>query len=119
MPNHPIVHVHIPTLEGKESAEFYANTFDWNLEHMPDYNYWQFKAGNGPTGGFLQASEAGIAINQLLVYIGTDDIAESLARIEANGGKTIQPELEIPGTGWFAIFSDPMGNSLALFKAIA
>jgi len=53
----------------------------------------------------------------LLLYIGTDDIDASLAKVEAHGGKTVLPKTEIPGIGWFAIFTDQTGNRLALFTA--
>jgi predicted enzyme related to lactoylglutathione lyase len=29
------------------------------------------------------------------------------------------PKTEIPGTGWFAIFSDPTGVTLALYTGMA
>jgi predicted enzyme related to lactoylglutathione lyase len=121
MANHPIVHVEIPTLQGKskESAEFYAKTFDWKLEHAPQFNYWMFSAEGGPGGGFIEVgSEADAKISEPVVYIGTDDIEGSLAQIEANGGKTVLPKTEIPGMGWFAYFTDPAGNKLALYKAM-
>ena len=116
MTKHHIVHVDIPTTQGKESAEFYAKTFDWKLEHAPEFDYWMFSTEGGPGGGFMQADEQGATVNQVLVYIGTDDIEASLASVEANGGKTILPKTEIPGIGWYAIFSDPTGNQLALYK---
>lgn len=118
MANHPIVHIDIPAIQGKDSAEFYAKAFDWKLEHAPEFDYWQFAAEGGPGGGFIQVGgEQDAKINQLVVYIGTDDVEGSLARVEANGGKTILPKTEIPGIGWFAIFSDPVGNTLALYKS--
>jgi predicted enzyme related to lactoylglutathione lyase len=116
MANHPIVHIDIPAINGKESAEFYAKTFDWKLDHAPEFDYWQFAAEGGPGGGFMKAGNDGATINQLVVYIGTDDIEASLADVEANGGKTLQPKTEITGIGWFAVFSDPIGNAVALFQ---
>jgi len=116
MANHPIVHIDIPAINGKESAEFYAKTFDWKLDHAPQFDYWQFAAEGGPGGGFMKAGGDGATINQLVVYIGTDDIEASLADVEANGGKTIQPKTEIAGVGWFAVFSDPVGNAVGLYQ---
>ena len=117
MANHPIVHVEIPTIDSKASAEFYGKTFDWKLDHAPEFDYWQFAAEGGPGGGFIQVGGPSDAkVSQPVIYIGTDDIAGTLARIEANGGKTVQPETEIPGIGAFAYFTDPAGNKMALFK---
>lgn len=118
MANHPIVHVDIPAAQTKESAEFYAKTFDWKLDYTPEFDYWQFDATGGPGGGFMHAGADGAVLNKLIVYIGTDDIDASLALVEANGGKTVMPGMEIPGIGWYAIFSDPSGTEMALFRDI-
>ena len=52
----------------------------------------------------------------VIVYIQADDIPAALAKIEAHGGKTLLPQTEIPGVGWFAFFVDPTGNRMALYK---
>jgi hypothetical protein len=54
----------------------------------------------------------------VVVYIGTDDIEASLAKVEKLGGKTVTPKSEIPGMGWFALFTDPSGNLVGLFAGI-
>jgi len=118
MANHPIVHVDIPAVHTKEAAEFYAKTFDWKLQHASEFDYWMFEAEGGPGGGFMQAGEQGAKVNQVVVYIGTDDIDASLATVEANGGTTVQPRTEIPGIGWFAVFKDPDGSELALYQRL-
>jgi len=116
MANHPIVHVEIPVVNAKDSAEFYAKTFDWKLEHAPEFDYWQFQAQGGPGGGFIQVGGPSDAhVNEPVLYVGTDDIEATLATIEANGGKTILPKTDIPGIGWFAYFADPAGNRMALY----
>jgi len=48
-------------------------------------------------------------------YIETDDVAASLAKVEAAGGKTIVPPVPIP-TGTFAWFADVEGNVVGLWK---
>jgi len=117
MATHPIIHVEIPAMQSKESADFYARTFDWTMEHVPQQNYWKFAAEGGPDGGFAPVgAQPGTAINQLVVYIGADDIDATLSRIEANGGKILLPRTDIPGVGAFALFADLAGNKLGLFK---
>lgn len=68
-------------------------------------------------GGLNPVSENNPA-GTVSVYIGTDDIEATLAKIEANGGKTLMPKSEIPQTGWFAFFQDPSGNNVALYTAM-
>jgi hypothetical protein len=46
----------------------------------------------------------------VLVYINSD-----LSKAAKLGGAVLVHKTEIPGEGWFGIFSDPTGNKLALF----
>ena len=48
-------------------------------------------------------------------YIETDDVAASLQKVEAKGGKVIVPPVEIP-SGTFAWFADVEGNTVGLWK---
>ena len=43
----------------------------------------------------------------------------ALEKIVANGGKVLAPKTEIPNIGWYAFFSDPTGNNMALYKSIS
>jgi len=117
MSAHSVVHVEIPSTDPKVNAKFYGDAFGWKLDHDEQFDYWQFKPETGATGGFPGTDgPSGGKIGEVIVYIGTDDIEASLAKIESLGGKTVAPKMEIPGTGWFAFFEDPSGNKLALYK---
>jgi predicted enzyme related to lactoylglutathione lyase len=119
MSKHNVVHIEIPSTDPKTNAKFYNEAFGWKLEHAPEFDYWQFRPEIGPGGGFPGPSEdMGIKPGELLVYIDTDDIEASLAKIESLGGKTLMAKHEIPGTGWWAFFADPSGNRLALYKSM-
>jgi uncharacterized protein len=116
---HPIVHIEIPAGNTSEAGKFYSEVFDWKTETDQTYNYTMFQAEGGPGGGFIDVPGNGPIENKLdsiLIYLGTDDIEATLAKIEAHGGKTLLPKTEIPHVGWWAVFSDPSGNRLALFK---
>lgn len=121
--SHPFVHIGIPADDTLAAGKFYGDVFGWNIETDPTFNYTQFQAEGGPGGGFVnthEATDGGMVqykADSLLLYVGTDDIDASLAQVEAHGGKTVLPQTEIPGIGWFAIFTDPTGNRLALFKS--
>lgn len=86
------------------------------------YNYVQFMAEGGPGGGFVEVGQSGIPIeyksDSLLVYVSTDDIDATLAKVESLGGKILMPKTEIPQVGWWAVFSDPTGNRIALYTSM-
>ena len=119
MSDHPIVHVEIPAQDTAAASKFYAEAFGWNIQHEPTFNYYMFQANPGPGGGFVQIGGMGDnKQGEVLIYIGTDDIDASLAKVEAAGGKTLQPKSEIPNVGWFAYFADPAGNRIALYTTM-
>lgn len=121
--SHPFVHVEIPAHDPREAGKFYGDVFGWAIQTDEMYSYTQFQAEGGPGGGFVstqQASDGGMVQykpDSVLLYIDSDDIEATLSQIEAHGGKTVLPKTEIPHIGWFAIFTDPTGNRLALFTA--
>ena len=126
MASHPIVHIEIPARDTKAASRFYAETFGWTMQTDPTFDYTTFRPDVGPGGGFVNAGQTidprdpdahRYDVGKVLIYIGADDIDASLRAVEANGGKTLKTKTEIPGIGWFAVFSDPAGNTVALFTA--
>jgi predicted enzyme related to lactoylglutathione lyase len=121
MPNHPIVHIEFPAADPKSGAQFYADAFGWQLQVDPSFDYHMFAAEGGPGGGFVKTGPMSGSDNfaykagEPLIYISTDDIDATLAKIESLGGKTLVAKTEIPHTGWFAFFADPSGNRVGLF----
>ena len=116
MSKHPIVHVEISAKDRKESAEFYSKVFGWQMNHIDEMSYTTFATGENEVGGGLNPVTEENPVGTVLVYIGTDDIEGTLAEIEAHGGQLVAPKHEIPGMGWFAVFKDPTGNVMALYK---
>jgi predicted enzyme related to lactoylglutathione lyase len=114
---HPIVHVEIPAADQESTGKFYSELFGWKYQAFPELDYALFEAEGGPGGGFPKVDGQTVTPGAVMVYIGTDDIEASLAKAESLGGSTVVPKTEIPGQGWFAIFSDPTGNRLALYTA--
>ena len=114
---HPIVHVEISAKDRVAAANFYNDVFGWEVEQMPEMNYATFKASETLGGGFNPVTKENPA-GTVLVYIEADDIEGTLAHINQHGGQTLQPKMEIPGIGWFAVFKDPTGNTMALYKAM-
>ncbi len=114
MAKHAIVHVEIPASDPKEAGAFYSQLFGWETSSYPEMNYTMFDVGSGPGGGFPEICD-GFEAGQVLIHVETDDIDASLAKAESLGGTTRVPKTEIPDIGWYAIFTDPTGNSIGLF----
>jgi hypothetical protein len=116
MANHSVVHIEIPASDPKALGAFYGEVFGFKIEVDEQMNYVQFSPEDGPGGGFPEVSDQ-FKPGDVMVYFGTNDIEATLGKIEAGGGATVMPKTEIPGIGWFAIFSDPTGNQLALYTS--
>lgn len=111
----PIVHIEIPAADNDVAGRFYKDMFDWKYEHMPEpMAYTTFEAGN-TGGGFISLEQA--EPGDIYLYIASDDIEADLAKIEKLGGKILESKSEVPGFGWYAIFTDPTGNKLALWTS--
>jgi len=117
MSKYPIVHIELSALDREVTGKFYNDVFGWKIEQMPEMNYATFESDEGVGGGFNPVSEHNPA-GSVVVYIGTGDINATLAEIEKHGGKTISPKTEIPGMGWFALFSDPGGNLVGIYTGM-
>lgn len=112
-----IVHIEIPTGNSKESAEFYGKLFDWHIVHDEQMDYTMFDPHEGPGGGFSPLGE-NIKPGDVIIYVNSDDIESDLKRAEELGGKIVQEKMEIPNTGWFGMFKDPTGNTIALYTSM-
>jgi len=117
MSTHPIVHIEISTVDREVSGKSYSKLLGCHVEQRPPMTYATFDTHDGVGGGFNPVNETNPA-GLVTVYIGTDDITSTLAKVEKLGGKTYVPKSEIPGMGWFAIFSDPSGNKIGLYTEL-
>jgi predicted enzyme related to lactoylglutathione lyase len=115
MADHPVVHIQIPVTSLEGGSEFYEKLFGWKTSIMPEYNYGGWETGNGVGGGFSPIDGDGTVAGDVLVHVGTTDIDGDLAKVGELGGTTVVPKTEIPGIGWFGIFTDPAGNRIALY----
>jgi uncharacterized protein len=118
MSKHPIVHIELSSKDRERDAQFYHELFGWEIQQIPDMNYATFATGKDePGGGFNPINEDNPA-GTVMIYINTDDMDESLRKVQALGGKIVQPRMEIPGIGDFAIFCDLTGNRVALLQPL-
>jgi len=117
MSEHHIVHVEFSAEDREAAGKFYRELFGWEIVQIPEMNYATFDSGDNVGGGFNPVTDTNPA-GTVLVYVGTDDIAASLAKAESLGAKIVIPKTEIPDTGWFAFFSDPTGNMIGLYTPL-
>ena len=111
---HPIVHWEIAAKDAKKIREFYAALFDWPIDTTnPEYGMVQ-PQGDGIGGGIMQTPPE--APPYVTIYVSVEDLAATLAKAQSLGANTIVPPTPIPGMGAFAMFADPEGHVIGIFK---
>lgn len=114
----PVVHFEICGKDHGKTKEFYGKLFDWEYNEfeggsMP-YALVQ-AAGEKSIGGGLMATDGNFP-PYVTFYVQVDDLQKYLDKAEEMGGKVCCPPTPIPGIGSSAMFADPDGNMIGLFK---
>ena len=117
-----VVHFELMSKEPEKVSAFYSQVFDWKINHVPQINYRIVETGaegemHGINGGIVKPDKPGPWPGNMLFYILVDDLAKYRKKVVAAGGKIHVEEQKVPGMGKFALFTDPEGRMMGLWKA--
>ena len=116
MSKNPVVHWELMGADGDGQKAFYESIFDWKFDSPPGFEDYHM-IGNEEVGVGGAVGKGGEEMpSYSAIYVQVDSIDETLAQVEANGGKTIAPRTVIPDTVIFGLFSDPAGNIVGLVE---
>ncbi len=115
----PVGWFEIPVLDLERAKRFYESVMDFQLtlttmgsEEMAWFP--SVEAGIGASGTLIKSEGFTPSHAGTLIYFTAPDIEGTLARVNANGGKTLLPKTSIGEYGFIAHFEDSEGNRLAL-----
>ncbi len=112
----PVVHFEIAGRDRKKSEKFYSDLFGWEIKTYEGMDYGMVDAaGEKSIGGGIGPTPPGGG-PYVTFYVMVPDLQASLDKAEKMGGKTVLPVSPIPGVGHCAMFTDPDGNMIGLFK---
>ena len=113
----PVVHWELWSKDPSKVSDFYSKVFDWKIQPMPEmsYHFVDTQGGAGINGGIMKPQD-GPWPGNMSFYIDVDDLASYRKRITDAGGKIVVEEQQVPGMGSFALFSDPEGRVLGIWK---
>ncbi len=77
--------------------------------------YTMISVGEGTGGGLMKHPMPG-APSSWLAYVQVDDVKAATAKARSLGATVIKDVTEVMGMGWFSIFTDPTGATLALWQ---
>ena len=108
-----VVHVEIAASDTNRAQSFYSGVFGWEIgpPMSPEMDYRMFQTGED-SGGAITATGAP---GNFTVYLDTDDIDASLAKVGELGG-TAGEKMPVPGHGWLAACQDTEGNAFSLWQ---
>lgn len=110
--------VELRTPEPAAAQAFYTTVFGWSVNAGDGYTQWGV-AGQD-FGGMMEMGAdfpAGIPPHWAL-YFGVDDVDATVAQATDLGGAVHVPGTDIPGTGRFALLTDPQGGAFAVFTPL-
>jgi uncharacterized protein len=109
------------TTDTRAASSFYPRITGWKArawEH--DSSYTLFEGAGGPMGGLMALPDDAKSMGappSWLPYIGTNDIAGTLAHAQRLGGRVLKDAQEVPGVGRFAVLADPQGAAFAVLQS--
>lgn len=114
MPNN-VVHFAVHADNVERAKTFYEMVFRWQFESWGPEDFFLIHTGQPGEGihGALQKRQhpvIGEGVRAFECTISVDDLSETVALIEANGGKVVFGPQEIPTVGRLVQFNDTEGN---------
>ncbi len=114
-----LVHFEIPATDPAKVSRFYEQLLGWKFSKWQGgaMDYWLIShkdaAENDTIGGLFKRNTPN---QQFLNYFSVKSIDESAAKATNLGAKVVTAKQEIPNMGYFAVLTDPDGNTFALFQ---
>jgi uncharacterized protein len=110
---HPI-HCEIRSSDADATRQFFGELFGWKFNEvdggMPGYTFVD-TGDDAPV--YTAVSPLQADRDQVLFFIGVDDVAAVLARAEQLGGRVVQPATQAPGVT-FGVFADREGHEIGV-----
>ena len=109
-----INYVEFPSKDIEASKAFFASVFGWTFEdYGPEYAAF---SNQGLDGGFFKSElSVSTANGSALIVFFSNDLEQTLAKVEAAGGSVVKAVFDFPGGRRFH-FADPNGNEYAVWS---
>jgi predicted enzyme related to lactoylglutathione lyase len=115
MPNN-LKHFAVHADDVERAKTFYENALGWNFTAWGPPGFYLIKTGpeaDPGVQGALQGRREVVPGKPMFGFectIGVDSIDDTIANVEAHGGKVVMPKFYIPTVGTLIFFEDTEGN---------
>ena len=114
----PVVHFEFWSQAPEKVSSFYEKLFGWQIRHDRELDYRLVETGGqgGINGGIMKPDKPEPWPAKLCFYVLVDELAPWVKKIKDAGGKIHIERQEVPNLGEFALFEDPDGRVLGIWK---
>lgn len=109
-----ISHIEIPSTDLDKTKDFLTKVFGWEFKHFGN-GYLLFNNHKGIMVG-LRAVDKVSTGDTTVFHVTVENIDEVLSKSKDNGGDVKQRKTTIPAMGWYALITDPAGNTIGLYQ---
>jgi hypothetical protein len=98
---------HLHTTDPTAALPFYTEVVGWGVQEMMGLHFFNRNHGQTPLAVVSQTPEGVPA--HWLTYVRVADLDATVAKTRELGGEAIEPRIDVPGMGAFALLKDPAG----------
>jgi uncharacterized protein len=110
---HPVIHVEIRSADPDATRTFFGDLFGWKVASEGEFPGYTF-IDTGVEGlPYTAISPRQGAEDEVLFFVGVEDVAATLKKAEELGGTIVQPAQQVPGTS-FGVFADAQGHRVGV-----
>lgn len=114
MPNPLIAHIEVPSTDLDRSSKFLNSVFGWEFKPFGN-GYLLYNNHQGIMAG-LRKVEKVIVGDCTVFHVTVNSIDETLEKTKKYGGHIKTGKTTIPAMGWYALITDPDGNTIGLYQ---
>ena len=113
---HPVIHTEIRSTDPDATRAFFAELFGWTVASEGAYPGYTFIDTGAEGGPYVAIGPRQTSDDEVLFFVGVEDVAATLVRAEELGGKVVQEAQNVPGTS-FGVFEDAQGHRVGVAAA--
>ena len=110
---HPVIHAEIRSADPDATRQFFGDLFGWKVAAEGAFPGYTFIDTGVEGGTFVAISPRQSATDEVLFFVGVQDVDATLKRAEELGGTIVQPAQHVPGTS-FGVFEDAQGHRVGV-----
>ncbi len=114
MANPLIAHVEIPSTDLNRSSDFLKNVFGWEFKPFGN-GYLLYNNHQGIMAGLRKVDQV-VKGDCTVFHVSVASIDEILEKAKKSGGHIKTGKTTIPAMGWYALITDPDGNTVGLYQ---